>query len=99
MNEYKAQQLGDAWLKRNGITQKQFIQAEIWQLQAQKTATNLLKNKTHLLTDTQIQTLMAFSMAMLNSKHRQNITKRMTYEVMNISTKINRQQFKANKSR
>jgi len=88
-----------AWLKSNGITEKQFTQAEIWQLQAQKTAHNLLKKKADLLTDTQIQKLMSFCQLMLNSKQRKNITKRMTYEVMNIGTKIRRQGFKADKSR
>jgi len=87
------------WLKNNGITEKQFNQADIWQLQAQKTAHNLLKNKAHLLTDEQIHKLMTFSQLMLNSKQRQSITKRMTYEVMNIGAKIRRKGFMANKSR
>ncbi len=99
MNDYKAEQLGDNWLRNNGITQKQFKQAELWQLQAQKTAHNLLKNKADLLTDRQLQTLMAFAQLMLNSKQRTNITKRMTYEVMNIGAKIRRKGFRANKSR
>jgi len=88
-----------AWLKNNGITEKQFTQADIWQLQAQKTAHNLLKNKADLLTDEQIQKLMTFCQLMLNSKQRQGVTKRMTYEVMNIGAKIRRKGFIANKSR
>ncbi len=99
MNNYKAEQLGNKWLRTNGISEKQFNQAEIWQLQAQKTAHNLLKNKADLLTDEQIQKLMSFCQLMLNSKQRQGITKRMTYEVMNIGTKIRRQGFKTKKSR
>lgn len=99
MNNYKAEQLGNTWLRNNGITEKQFNQAEIWQLQAQKTAHNLLKNKADLLTDKQIQQLMSFCQLMLNSKQRKGITKRMTYEVMNIGAKIRRKGFMANKSR
>ena len=99
MNNYKAEQLGNKWLKNNGITEKQFTQAEIWQLQAQKTAHKLLKDKADLLTDKQIQQLMTFCQLMLNSKQRQGITKRMTYEVMNIGAKIRRKGFMANKSR
>ena len=99
MNDYKAEQLGNTWLRSNGITQKQFNQAEIWQLQAQKTAHNLLKNKVDLLTDEQVQKLMTFCQLMLNSKQRTNVTKRMTYEVMNIGAKIKRKGFKENTSR
>ena len=99
MKEYKAEQLGNNWLRSNGITQKQFNQAEIWQLQAQKTAHNLLKNKVNLLTDEQVQKLMTFCQLMLNSKKRTNVTKRMTYEVMNIGAKIKRKGFKENTSR
>ena len=99
MNNRHADNLGNRWLRNNGITEKQFTQAEIWQLQAQKTAHNLLKNKADLLTDGQIQKLMTFCQLMFNSKQRQNITKRMTYEVMNLGAKIRRQEFKVNKSR
>ncbi len=99
MNNYKAEQLGNKWLRTNGISEKQFNHAEIWQLQAQKTAHNLLKNKADLLTDEQIQKLMSFCQLMLNSKYRTNITKRMTYEVMNIGAKVRRKGFVANKSR
>ncbi len=99
MQKNKTEQLTNTWLKNNGITEKQFNQAEIWQLQAQKTAHNLLKNKADLLTDEQIHKLMTFCQLMFNSKQRQNITKRMTYEVMNLGAKIRRKEFKANKSR
>lgn len=99
MQHNKTEKQTHTWLKNNGITEKQFNQAEIWQLQAQKTAHNLLKNKADLLTDEQIQKLMTFCQLMFNSKLRQNITKRMTYEVMNLGAKIRRKEFKANKSR
>lgn len=99
MHNNKTKKLTNTWLKNNGITKKQFDQAEIWQLQAQKTAHNLLKNKADLLTDEQIHKLMAFCQLMFNSKQRQGITKRMTYEVMNIGAKIRRKGFKADKSR
>jgi hypothetical protein len=99
MNDRQAEQLGNTWLKNNGITVKQFNQAEIWQLQAQKKAHYLLKHKAEQLTDAQIQTLMTFCQRMLNSKQRQGITKRMTYEVLNLSKAIKRQEFKANKGR
>ena len=99
MNDRQAEQLGNTWLKNNGITLKQFNQADIWQLQAQKTAHDLLKHKAHLLKDAQLVTLMAFCQRMLVSTQRQKITKRMTYEVLNISKQVKRQQFKANKRR
>ena len=99
MKDKQAEAISNEWLTNNGITQKQFNTAEIWLLQAQKTAHNLLKNKTELLTDKQIQQLMSFCQLMLNSKQRTNITKRMTYEVMNIGVKVRRKRFKANKSR
>ena len=97
MNNDKAEKLGNAWLKNNGITQKQFNQAEIWQLQALKTTNYLMKHKTDLLTETEQDKLLTFYWAMSNNKQRQNITKKMTYEVMNIGAKIRRKEFKAKK--
>ncbi len=99
MRDKQAETISNEWLTSNGITQKQFNTAEIWQLQAQKTAHNLLKNKADLLTEEQIQKLMSFCQLMFNSKQRTNITKRMTYEVMNIGAKVRRKGFMANKSR
>ena len=99
MNNYKAEQLGNNWLRNNGINEKQFNQAEIWQLQALKTVNYLMKHKIELLTDLEQNKLINFYWAMQNKKKREKITKRMTYEVMNIGAKLRRKDFKANKSR
>ncbi len=88
-----------AWLKNNGITEKQFTQAEIWKLQALKATHYLMKHKIELLTEEEQNKLIGFYWAMNDKNKRKSITKRMTYEVMNIGAKVRRKGFVANKSR
>ena len=58
-----------------------------------------MKNKIELLTNEEQNKLVTFFWAMKDKKKRQKITKRMTYEIMNISTKIKRKEYKEKKSR
>jgi len=90
----KDEQLTNDWLKANGITQTLFNKVQVFQLQAYKTATNVLKHNVELLTDKEKILLMNYCTAMLNSKQRNSITKRNTYQILNISKRINRQLFK-----
>jgi hypothetical protein len=99
MNDKQAEQLRDKWLTDNGITKKQFNTVEMWQLLALKTTNYLMKNKIELLTNEEQNKLITFFWAMKDKKKRQKITKRMTYEIMNISTKIKRKEYKEKKSR
>lgn len=84
-----------AWLKANGISDKQLTKDEMWLLQSQKNAHLLLKKHIDALTDAEQHTVMNFALMMTNSKQRQAITKRMSYEILNISKKIKRTAFKA----
>lgn len=99
MNDKQAEKLRDKWLTDNGITKKQFNTVEMWQLLALKTTNYLMKNKIELLTNEEQNKLITFFWAMKDKKKRQKITKRMTYEIMNISTKIKRKEYKEKKSR
>jgi len=47
----KDEQLTNDWLKANGITQALFNKVQVFQLQAYKQATNILKHNVELLTD------------------------------------------------
>jgi len=90
----KDEQLTNDWLKANGITQTLFNKVQVFQLQAYKQATNILKHNFELLTDKEKDLLMNYCTAMLNSRQQNSITKRNTYQILNIGTRINRQLFK-----
>jgi hypothetical protein len=83
------------WLADNGISLDALSDATIWQLQAQRAATRLLKNKAEILTDDEQQLLMNFVRAMTNNKTRNKLTNAHTYLVLNTCKKINRRTFKA----
>jgi len=90
----KDEQLANNWLIDNGITQTLFNKVQVFQLQAYKQATNILKHNVELLTDKEKDLLINYCAAMLNSRQRNSITKRNTYHILNISTRINRQLFR-----
>jgi len=84
----------DAWLKQNGISPEHFAETKIYLLQAQKVATNLLKNHAKLLEQNQAHALNNYLQAMTNKKKRNKLTKAQAYKVMNIGTQANRKLFK-----
>ena len=90
----KDEQLANNWLKDNGITQTLFNKTQVFQLQAYKAATNILKHNVELLKINEYELLTSYCKAMLNSRQRKSMTKRNTYQILNISTRINRQLFK-----
>ena len=90
----KEEQTSNNWLKENGISNRLFNEAQVFQLQAYKTATNILKHNVKLLKNTEYEQLTSYCKAMLNSKQRNSLTKRNTYEILNIGTRIHRQLFK-----
>ncbi len=90
----KDEQLANNWLKENGITNRLFNEVQGFQLQAYKTATNILKHNVNLLKTNEHELLTSYCEAMLNSRQRNSITKRNTYQIFNIGTRINRQLFK-----
>jgi hypothetical protein len=90
----KEEQTANNWLKENGITNRLFNEAQVFQLQAYKAATNILQHNVELLKNNEYEELTSYCTAMLNSKQRNSITKRNTYQILNISTRINRQLFK-----
>ena len=90
----KEEQTANNWLKENGITNRLFNEAQVFQLQAYKTATNILKHNVELLKNGEYEQLTSYCKAILNSRQRNSLTKSNTYEILNISTRINRQLFK-----
>jgi poly-D-alanine transfer protein DltD len=83
-----------AWLKQQGISPEHFTQTKIYLLQAQKVATNLLKNHIKLLEQNQAHTLNNYLQAMTNAKKRNKLTEAQAHKVMNIGTQANRKLFK-----
>ncbi len=90
----KDEQIANNWLIDNGITQTLFNKVQVFQLQAYKTATNILKHNVELLKTNEYEQLTSYCKRMLNSKQRNSITKRNTYQILNIGTRINRKLFK-----
>ena len=90
----KEEQTANKWLKENGITNRLFNEVQVFQLQAYKTATNILKHNVELLKNGEYEQLISYCKAILNSKQRNSITKRNTYQILNIGTRINRQLFR-----
>ena len=90
----KNEQLANNWLKENGITNKLFNETQVFQLQAYKTATNILRHNVELLKTNEYEQLTSYCKRMLNSRQRNNITTRNTYQILNIGTRINRQLFR-----
>ncbi len=82
------------WLKQNGISPEHFAETKIYLLQAQKVATNLLKNHAKLLEQNQAHTLNNYLQAMTNKKKRNKLTEAQAHKVMNIGTQANRKLFK-----
>lgn len=93
--DHIAQSKTDKWLANNGINLDALKDATIWQLQAQKSATYLLKKRIDLIGDDEQQLLMSFVLAMMNRRTRQKISDSQTYLVLNTCKKIKRRTFKA----
>ena len=99
MNTYKAEMQTENWVKQNGMNIKRFDKLDLLFVRAQQTAHNLLKFHSALLTSEQTATLNDY-LKQVNNKAKQNkLTNKKAYSVLNIGTKINRQVFKAYKSR
>ena len=94
-SDINAEKKTAAWLKANGINPKQLTKDEMWLLQSQKNAHLLLKRHIDALTEAEQSTVMDFALMMTNSQQRLAITKRMSYEILNISKKVRRKIFKA----
>jgi hypothetical protein len=90
----KDEQLANNWLKANAITHKLFNELQVFQLQAYKAATNILKHNVEILKNGEYELLTSYCKRILNSRQRRSITARNTYQILNISTRINRQLFK-----
>ena len=92
--KHKDEKLTESWLKQNGIKSAQLTEIKIHLLQAQKTATNLLKHHKTTLEQHQIGTLQDYLHAMSNKRLRIKLTQAQAHQVMNIGTKTNRKLFK-----
>ena len=84
----------DKWLRSQGIDTKTFIDLHPIILQAQQQACLILKQHRHLLTPSQFQIILNFQKDYANSSRRQNLKPKDARAVLNISSKINRNQFK-----
>jgi hypothetical protein len=90
----KAEKQTKKWLKDNGLNNDYFADIELHLAQAQKIATNILKNHAKLLGQNEAHTLNNFLQAIKNKKKRAKITATQAYRVMNIGNAVNRKLFK-----
>jgi hypothetical protein len=94
----KAEKQTKKWLQDNGLNNDYFADIELHLAQAQKIATNILKNHAKLLGQNEAHTLNNFLQAIKNRKKRAKITATQAYRVMNIGNAVNRKLFKAYKA-
>ena len=85
------------WLKQNGLKEKYFTLVSIELLQAQRIASNILKDSGRYLAQNQANTLNNFLLAMSRQDKRKKLTTKNAYTVMNIGKEVNRKMFKAYK--
>ena len=99
MQTNTAEKLTANWVKQNGMQIERFDKLDLLYVRAQQTAYNVLKHHISLLNAEQA-TILNDYLTIINNKRRQNqLTHKKAYAVLNIGTKINRQVFKAYKSR
>ena len=99
MNDYTAEKQTANWLKQNGMNESSFIAMDVLFVQAQQIAHNLIKHHAALLNETQITLLNGYLIKASNKAKRNALTSNQAYAVMNLGKRINRQIFKAYKSR
>ncbi len=90
----KAEKQTKKWLQDNGLNNDYFADIELPLAQAQKIATNILKNHAKLLGQNEAHTLNNFLQAIKNRKKRAKITATQAYRIMNIGNAVNRKLFK-----
>ena len=88
----------DKWLKSNGLNPNTFCDTSLNLLQAQKTAHNLLKHHSALLTVDETKLLKTFLFQLRQKCLIKKVLIANLYRVMNLGTKINREVFKQHKA-
>ena len=83
-----------AWLRDNGMTEKQFQDLPVIVLQAQRVATTLLQNHQDKITKAKLRQLKTYKKAMRNSTKRKKLTTTQARTILNIGTQANRKLFK-----
>ena len=83
-----------AWLRDNGMTEKQFRDLPVVVLQAQRVAAALLQNHQNKITKPQLRQLKTYTQVMRNSTKRKKLTTTQARTILNIGTQANRKLFK-----
>ena len=83
-----------AWLRDNGMTEKQFRDLPVIMLQAQRVAAALLQNHQNILQPPQVEQLKKYNQVMRNSAKRKKLTTTQARSILNIGTQANRKLFK-----
>ena len=83
-----------AWLRDNGMTEKQFRDLPVIVLQAQRVATTLLQNHQNKIGKAKLRQLKTYTQAMRNSTKRKKLTTTQARTILNIGTQANRKLFK-----
>ena len=83
-----------AWLRDNGMTEKQFQDLPVIVLQAQRVATTLLQNHQNILQPPQVEQLKTYTQVMRNSAKRKKLTTTQARTILNIGTQAKRKLFK-----
>jgi hypothetical protein len=81
------------WLKKQGITNKQFETKEIWQLQASKAAQDVIKNHFDNLSVTDEDFVRDFCCAITSDHSLKFITQKRAYRMLNLYKRIKRNKY------
>lgn len=86
------------WLKKYGITNKQFETLDIWKLRASIAAQDLFKNHVEKLTLSEARFISNFCFSALSDHKLQFVTQRVAYQVLNLNKKIKRKKYQSIKT-
>ena len=78
-----------AWLRDNGMTEKQFRDLPVIMLQAQRVANALLQNHQNILQPPQLRQLKTYTQVMRDSTKRKKLTTTQARTILNIGTLVN----------
>jgi hypothetical protein len=95
---FKDDQKTALWLKKYGISNKQFKELDIWKLQASIAAQDLFKNHAEKLTFIEERFIRNFCFSALSDRKLEFVTQKIAYQVLNLNKKIKRKKYQVIKN-
>ena len=87
-------EITNSWLRNNGINPRNFDTIDSIFIKAQKTAFDLVKNHSNLLTDAQLKKIKLFIQKIQGTSKNKQLKSNFAQSILNMGTKIKRQAYK-----